>query len=147
MTPSALSDPDPDQRAPARTPIDPAGPSDTGSRPTAPEMPAAPEVVAAFSAFYREAVPRLVAFLRWHGAPLPDAADCVQDTLAACLRAWTAIDEPYPWCRTVAVRRYARLVAAVREWPVDIPDAAGEPGRTGPLITRDRVSLATPAAG
>ena len=88
-------------------------------------MPA--EATAAFEVFYRSAVPRLVAFLRWHGAPLPDAADCVQDALADCYRQWVTINQPYPWCRTVAARRYARHVAAVREQPTDTPGRAGSP--------------------
>ena len=68
-----------------------------------------------------------MAFLRWHGAPLPDAADCVQDTLAECYRKWTTIDQPYPWSRAVALRRYAQHVATMREQPTDTPDAAGCP--------------------
>src|SRR6185437_14496095 len=37
---------------------------------------------AAFSAFYREFVPTLVASLTWHGARLADAADAAQDTMS-----------------------------------------------------------------
>ena len=127
MTPSALSgaDPDPRQRIPTGAPTDPAGSPDTGQA-RVPALAVSSEVVAAFAVFYRGAVPRLVAFLRWHGAALPDAADCVQDTLAECYRKWATIDQPYPWCRTVAAR-YARHVAAVREQLTDTPDAVGSP--------------------
>lgn len=127
MTPSAPSGADPEpHRVPPRAPVDP-GSADTGRRSAPAAASVSAEVVAAFTVFYRDAVPRLVAFLRWHGAPLPDAADCVQDTLAECYRTWGTIEQPYPWCRTVAARRYAQLVAAVREQSTDALDAVGSP--------------------
>ena len=127
MTPGALSDPDPRRRVSTRTQADPVGSPDTRQCPdsSAPAVP--PEVVAAFSVFYRDAAPRLVAFLRWHGAALPDAADCAHDALAECYRRWTTIDQPYRWCRTVAARRYAQHVGAVREQPTDTLDGLGAP--------------------
>lgn len=89
-----------------------------------PREPADPALVAEFTAFYREAVPRLVAFLRWQGARLPDARDCVQDTMILALRHWPELREPYAWSRLVAARRYARLLATVREDPVEDPQPA-----------------------
>lgn len=86
------------------------------------------EVVAAFTSFYEKTAPRLVAFLRWQGASLPDAADCAQDGLVQCFQQWTSLSDPYPWCRTVTGRLYARRVGAVREQLIDDVDtAAGQP--------------------
>lgn len=88
----------------------------------------APVQVEEFTVFYRDAVPRLVAFLIWSGAPLPDAADCAQEALTAAWSKWVTLDHPYSWCRLVASRRYARRVATVHEHPVDDLDhAAGSP--------------------
>jgi RNA polymerase sigma factor (sigma-70 family) len=94
-----------------------------------PTQPTAdPAQVEAFTAFYRTAAPKLVAFLRWSGAPLPDAADCAQEALTRAFRRWSTLHEPYAWCRLVASRRYARRVATVHEHPVDDLDhAAGSP--------------------
>jgi hypothetical protein len=36
-----------------------------------------------FAAFYRGYVPRLVAFLRWQGVPLPEAVDLVQENVGS----------------------------------------------------------------
>lgn len=78
-----------------------------------------PSEVAAYSAFYRESVPRLVAFLRWQDAPLADAADCVQETMMLALPPkWATLENPHAWCRTTASRIYARRVANCREIPV-----------------------------
>lgn len=81
---------------------------------------------AEFAAFYREYVPRLVTFLICQGATLPDAADCVQDTMIEALPAWATLTSPYAWCRTVA---YRRLLAQRRrgEPPVEDPELAGSP--------------------
>lgn len=83
--------------------------------------------MAEFTTFYKATLPRLVAFLRWQGAPLPDAADCAQEALAACFQQWSTIQWPYPWCRTTASRGYARHLAAVREHPVDDLNTVGFP--------------------
>ena len=88
----------------------------------------APAQVEAFTAFYRGAAPKLVAFLRWQGAPLPDAADCAQEALTLAFREWSTLHQPYAWCRLVASRLYARRVATVHEHPVeDLDRAAGCP--------------------
>jgi RNA polymerase sigma factor (sigma-70 family) len=86
------------------------------------------EVVAEFTAFYRAAAPRLMAFLIWQGAPFPDAADCVQEALTQAYRQWSTLHHPHAWCRLVASRRYARHLATVREHPVeDLDLPAGAP--------------------
>jgi RNA polymerase sigma factor (sigma-70 family) len=123
MTSSTLPDPDPDRRQ--TQPI-------TCSSPPAdhdaliPTTPSA-NVVAEFTAFYKAAMPRLVAFLRWQGAMLPDAADCAQEALTACFHQWSTIERPYPWCRTAASRGYARHLATVREYPMDDLHDVGSP--------------------
>jgi RNA polymerase sigma factor (sigma-70 family) len=91
-----------------------------------PTKPSA-DVVAEFTKFYKAAMPRLVAFLRWQGASLPDAADCAQESLAACFEQWSTIERHYAWCRTTATRGYARRLATIREHPVDDLNAVGSP--------------------
>jgi RNA polymerase sigma-70 factor (ECF subfamily) len=86
------------------------------------------ERVAAFSAFYREFVPTLVAFLVWQGARLPDAADIAQETMTRAYRDWEHIETPSGWARRVASREYARRIASIAEDPVsEMPD-------TNPLL-------------
>lgn len=81
-----------------------------------------------FTAFYHESAARLVAFLRWQGASLPDAADCAQEALTQAFARWSTLTEPYAWCRVVASRGYARHLATLRECPTDDPDqVAGAP--------------------
>jgi RNA polymerase sigma factor (sigma-70 family) len=70
---------------------------------------------AAFSAFYRKFVPTLVAFLRWQGARLPDAADIAQNTMIKVYRHWSKIDHPEAWARRVASRTLARHIASIKE--------------------------------
>lgn len=83
-----------------------------------------PGHVAAFSAFYREFVPTLVAFLVWQGARLPDATDITQETMTKAYRNWGRIKQPAAWARTVASREYARRIASIAEDPVgEVPDA------------------------
>lgn len=80
---------------------------------------------AEFSAFYREGMPRLVAFLRWQGVPLRDAADLAQDAMTEAYRSWAVIAHPRAWVRRVASRGWARRVASKVEQPVaEIPEAA-----------------------
>lgn len=86
-----------------------------------------PRAAPIFNDFYREAVPRLVAFLRWQGAPLSEAADCVQETMIEAFRRWSTIRHPYAWCRLVASRRYVRLVATNREDLAAEVEPAGAP--------------------
>ena len=65
MTSSTLPDPDPDRRQTG--PIAPPSPHAEHPAP----VPATPstDVVAEFTTFYKAALPRLVAFLRWQGVP------------------------------------------------------------------------------
>jgi RNA polymerase sigma-70 factor (ECF subfamily) len=56
--------------------------------------------------------------MRWQGASLPDAADCVQEALVLAFQSWSSLEQPYAWCRTVATRLYMRRVADV-EQPTD----------------------------
>jgi RNA polymerase sigma factor (sigma-70 family) len=122
MTFSTLSDPDPDRRR--AQPI--AAPSPDADHRAALAEPSA-DVVVEFTTFYKATLPRLVAFLRWQGAPLPDAADCAQEALTACFQQWSTIEWPYPWCRTTASRGYARYLATIREHSVDDPNTVGFP--------------------
>ena len=82
--------------------------------------------VAEFVEFYKQAAPRLVAFMRWQGASLPDAAECAQEALTESLPRWATIEYPYAWCRRVASRLYARRVARLEE-PVEDAETAGSP--------------------
>jgi RNA polymerase sigma-70 factor (ECF subfamily) len=84
-----------------------------------------------YSSFYKESVPRLIAFLRWQGVPLAEASDCVQEALIKALPPkWETIEKPYAWCRIAAWRIYQRRVSRCREVPT------GEVELTGcPLIT------------
>ncbi|WDZ83243.1 RNA polymerase sigma factor [Micromonospora cathayae] len=77
------------------------------------------ETVAAFSAFYRDEVGKLVAFLVWQGASVADAADVAQETMRRALEQWVTIHRPGPWTRRVASREYARRVAGLPEVPAD----------------------------
>ncbi|RZT75458.1 RNA polymerase sigma-70 factor (ECF subfamily) [Pseudonocardia sediminis] len=103
------------------------------------------DVIEEFTAFYRASAPKLIAFLRWQGASLPDAADCAQDALTQAFRQWSTLTYPYAWCRLVASRLYARRVAALHEDPVDdLPHEPGSPllnpeTRYTELETRHRV--------
>jgi RNA polymerase sigma factor (sigma-70 family) len=83
-----------------------------------------PVTAADFSAFYRQSVPRLVAFLRWQGVSILDAADCVQEAMAQAYRQWSTIRHPHAWCRRVVSRLYVQRIASVVE-PVAKPGAAG----------------------
>jgi RNA polymerase sigma factor (sigma-70 family) len=85
---------------------------------------------AAFSAFYRQFVPTLIAFLMWQGARLPEAADIAQDTMAEAYKSWSVIDHPQAWARKVASRMLARLIGSV-----DKQDLVGEvPERSSLLL-------------
>jgi RNA polymerase sigma-70 factor (ECF subfamily) len=76
-----MPDPDPDRRTQS---IAPPSPDADCRVPVPTELSAG--VVAEFTTFYKAALPRLVAFLRWQGASLPDAADCAQESFAACFQ-------------------------------------------------------------
>src|SRR5690242_17419902 len=81
--------------------------------------------VAEFTAFYRAFMPRLVAFLRYQGAPLPDAADLAQEAMTAAFAQWPAIVTPQAWVKRVASRMWGRRLASVETRAV--------PGRDGSL--------------
>lgn len=59
--------------------VRPVVPDDPQPRPDATHCPAERADDAAFSAFYREFTPTLVAWLIWQGARLPVAADVAQE--------------------------------------------------------------------
>ncbi|MEO7195638.1 MAG: sigma-70 family RNA polymerase sigma factor [Pseudonocardiaceae bacterium] len=90
----------------------------------APALAADPVAAAEFSAFYKHSVPRLMAFLRWQGASVPDAADCVQEAMTQAHARWLTIRHPHAWCRRVASRLYAHQLASLEE-PVADTDTAG----------------------
>ena len=119
-------------------PLDKAPQPDTVSKPAARSSSRADATTsrpekAEFTAFYRESAPQLVAFLRWQGASLPDAAECAQEALVACYQRWSRIEHHYAWCRLVASRLYVRRVASVEEL-VDDVEASGR----SPLIRSSR---------
>ena len=121
---NAVEDADP-ERDPGR-PVTAASSPVTGASTPPTAAPVDPAAAAVFAAFYRESAPRLVAFLRWQGAPFPDAADCVQEALTLAFHKWSTIQQPHAWCRTVASRLYLRRLAATEE-PVDDPETTGTP--------------------
>jgi len=67
-----------------------------------------------------------MAFLRWQGASVADAADCVQEAMIQAYVRWSTIRDPHAWCRLVASRRYAHRCASLEE-PVADTDNAGSP--------------------
>lgn len=83
---------------------------------TSPRSPT-PTAEAAFSAFYRQFVPNLVAFLVWQGARLPNAADLAQLAMIKAYKHWSEIQHPEAWTRRVASRELARHIASVEEDP------------------------------
>jgi len=68
-----------------------------------------------FSAFYREFVPALVAFVMWLGAPPHEAAEVAQEAMIEAFRHWSTIRYPQAWVRTVASRTFIRRLATVHE--------------------------------
>lgn len=85
-----------------------------------------PIATAEFAAFYTKSVPRLVAFLRWQGASVTDATDCVQETMMQAYLRWSTVDHPHAWCRRVASRLYTRQLASLEE-PIADTETAGSP--------------------
>lgn len=61
-----------------------------------------------FEAFYRFALPRLMAYLMYLGARREEAGECAQMALVEALQRWEGIDKPHAWCRQVARREYYR---------------------------------------
>jgi RNA polymerase sigma-70 factor (ECF subfamily) len=77
------------------------------------------DVDRAFSAFYRDFIRTLVAFLLSQGARLPEAADIAQDTMIKARNRWRRLTNPQAWTRTVAARELVRRTARTSEDPVD----------------------------
>jgi len=89
-------------------------------------------LLAEFSTFYTASVPRLVTFLICHGATLPDAADCVQETLIDLSPpVWSTVENPYAWCRSLAYRKLCAL------WSRGAPTASDPDPARSPLIAPD----------
>lgn len=66
-----------------------------------------------YSDFCATAAPRLVAFVRWHGAPMSVAVRCVHQALHSVHDGWVNVTDPYRVCRREATHRYCRVVADV----------------------------------
>ncbi len=97
---------------------------------------------AAFAAFYRDFMPRLTRFLLWQGAPLADAVDIAQETMAALYKDWPRIHNPQAWSRRVGSRRWGRRIATLaHELSTDPGDIAGTGVATSVprLISPDQV--------
>jgi RNA polymerase sigma factor (sigma-70 family) len=85
--------------------------------------PTSQAVDAEFSAFYRGSIAKLVAFVLWLGARLPEATDIAQETMILAYRYWPTIDHPKSWTQRVASRMLARRLASLNENLVDqIPE-------------------------
>jgi RNA polymerase sigma factor (sigma-70 family) len=97
-------------------------PRNRPGRSAAAPPPAQPGPGAAFSAFYRQFVPTLVAFLVWQGARPPDATDIAQDTMIKAYQRWSEIHQPQSWTRRVASRALVRRIASVEDFVDDPPE-------------------------
>lgn len=87
---------------------------------------------AAFSAFYRQFAPTLVAFLLWQGAQVHEAADIAQDTMIKAYQHWSQIRQPESWARKVASRELVRRAIVEKRYLVEeIP----EPSSPSPPLT------------
>lgn len=76
-----------------------------------------------FATFYKTFTPTLVAFLRWQGVPLRDAADLAQETMTQAYRNWLKIRHPKAWVRRVASRLWARRLAeSIEDSVADVPE-------------------------
>lgn len=75
--------------------------------------------VAAFEAFYRSHMPRLVGLLIWQGAGVHIAADLAHDAMREAWRQWAVIRHPWAWVRRTAGRLLIRWLIEDRETPVD----------------------------
>jgi RNA polymerase sigma factor (sigma-70 family) len=88
------------------------------STPPSETEPAEIDASVTFAEGYRKIVPRLVAFLRYQGVPLTDAADVVQETMIHAYRQWDTITHPMAWARRVASRLWARRLAGTEATPI-----------------------------
>jgi RNA polymerase sigma factor (sigma-70 family) len=82
-----------------------------GSRPAVPNLPPGPALTnqarnLEFSMFYREHMPKLVAFLMVQGVPASLAADIAQETMIETWRRWEDIERPAAYIRVTASRRW-----------------------------------------
>ncbi len=73
-----------------------------------------------FAAFYRDFMPRLVAFVIRHGAQPADAADIAQETMIEAYRSWPRITSPSAWCFHVAHRKFLRARTSRYEHPREL---------------------------
>lgn len=94
-------------------------PADSSPVELVPPPTAKPDRTAAFSAFYKQEMPSLVAFLMAMGSSLHDAKDAAQEAMRLAYSAWSTINSPRAWTRTVASREYFRRVLDCREEPAD----------------------------
>jgi RNA polymerase sigma-70 factor (ECF subfamily) len=95
------------------------------------------EQVAAFGAFYRTDVARLVAFLRWQGASLSEAADAAQEAMTKAYERWDTLARPGAWVRTVATKEFIRRRTRSREDPVtSLPEAHSSLLRDGDVVAQ-----------
>ncbi|QXJ22181.1 sigma-70 family RNA polymerase sigma factor [Actinomadura graeca] len=79
-----------------------------------------------FAMFYKDDLPRLVAFLVVQGARPVVAAELAQDAMTEAYRQWDRIDAPRAWVRTVASRTWWRRAERDR---AEVPhDELPEPG-------------------
>ncbi|MFG3525065.1 RNA polymerase sigma factor [Nocardia nova] len=76
----------------------------------------------AFSAFYRDFTPNLVAMLLAKGVRVADAVDIAQDTMAKAWRYWSTITSPRAWARVVAGKELARRIGAIDEDTIAEPE-------------------------
>jgi RNA polymerase sigma-70 factor (ECF subfamily) len=90
------------------------------------------DAVGAFSAFYRESLPALVAFLMYQGATLADASDLAHEAMTAAFRSWDVIEHPKAWTRRVASRAFLREMVRVEDPVEDLPEL-------GVLVPQDNV--------
>jgi RNA polymerase sigma factor (sigma-70 family) len=101
-----------------------------GQSSTSPASVGDADTIAAFSKFYRESLPKLVAFLMYLGATLPDATDLAHEAMVAAFRSWNVIEYPTAWTRRVASRALLREMTRVE-------DPVGELPELGTLLKND----------
>lgn len=82
----------------------------------------------AFEDFYRDTVLPLVRFLVLQGAPVTDAAEIAQDTLANAYTRWSGLTHPRAWSFRVASKAWIRRATSVRE------DVTADPPEPSPLL-------------
>jgi RNA polymerase sigma factor (sigma-70 family) len=78
-----------------------------------------------FASFFRARFSRTVVLLVTMGASQADADDAAQEAMLEALVHWDEIDEPAPWLRTVALRKYWAL-ARRRKPEVSLDEAAAD---------------------